>query len=94
MLKLTIVVATVLLNVVKAQPINVNVDVTVNGVKVPISQELPQPTDLNHRSGIIDSGFGGIPAVGRRPLNMATPIVSFRFLALICNATSQAFLNT
>ena len=57
MLKLRIVVATVLLNVVKSQPINVDVDVTVNGVKVPISQDNPQATDLNHRSGIIDPGF-------------------------------------
>ena len=56
MLKLTIVVATVLLNVVKSQPINVGVDVTVNGV----SQDPPQATDLNHRSGIIDPGFGGL----------------------------------
>ena len=57
MLKLAIVVATVLLNVVKSQPINVNVDVTVNGVKVPLTQDPPRATDLNHRSGILDPGI-------------------------------------
>ena len=84
MLKLTIVVATVLLNVVKSQPISVNVEVTVNGVKVPISQDHPQAMDLNHRSGIIDPGMGYNPLqhLQQQKLTEAQSLlVSFGFLA-------------
>ena len=42
MLKLILVVAAIMLHVVASQPLEINVEVTVNGVKIPISQNQPK----------------------------------------------------
>ena len=42
MLKLILVVAAIMLHVVASQPLEMNVEVTVNGVKIPISQNQPK----------------------------------------------------
>ena len=52
MLKLTLVMATILLHVAASQPVDVNVeDMTVNGVKIPIG--LDQPGKLSERAGML-----------------------------------------
>jgi len=62
MLKLILVVAAIMLHVVASQPLEINVEVTVNGVKIPISQN-----QAKTNSG---SSFG--PRVGRYyPLDIA-----------------------
>ena len=55
MLKLTLVMATILLHVVASQPVDVNVEVTVNGLKNPIG--LDQPGKLSERAGMLKSSF-------------------------------------
>ena len=42
MLKLTLVVAAIMLHVVVSKPLDVDVKVTVNGVKIPIKQSGPE----------------------------------------------------
>ena len=59
MLKLIVVVAAIMLHVVASQPLDVNVEVTVNGVKIPISQNQPERnsgSSFGTKSGIW-SGF-------------------------------------
>ena len=51
MLKLTLVMATILLHVAASQPVDVNVEVTANGVKIPIG--LDQPGKLSERAGML-----------------------------------------
>ena len=46
MLKLTLVVAAVMLHVVASKPLDVNVEVTVNGVKIPIGHKPGDETEL------------------------------------------------
>ena len=50
MLKFILVVAAIILHVVVSQPLEINVEVTVNGVKIPISQDQPKA----------EGGFGGL----------------------------------
>ena len=45
MLKLTLVVAAVMLHVVASQPLDVDVEVTVDGVKIPIGQKPGDETE-------------------------------------------------
>ena len=46
MLKLTLVVAAVMLHVVASKPLDINVEVTVNGVKIPIGHKPGDETEL------------------------------------------------
>merc|ERR1712126_507017 len=58
MLKLTLVMTTILLHAAASQPVDVNVDVnvevTANGVKIPIG--LDQPGKLSERAGMPPQG--------------------------------------
>lgn len=51
MLKLILVVAAIMLHVVASQPLEINVEVTVNGAKIPISQNQPK-TNSEERAGL------------------------------------------
>ena len=48
MLKLILVVATIMLHVVASHPLEINVEVTVNGVKIPINLDKPE----NSKTGL------------------------------------------
>ena len=49
--KLALVMATIQLHAVASQPVDVNVEVTANGVKIPIG--LDQPGKLSERAGML-----------------------------------------
>merc|ERR1711875_96608 len=57
MLKLILVVAAIMLHVVASQPLEINVEVTVNGVKIPISQNPIAEASSGSSSGTKAGGF-------------------------------------
>ena len=72
MLKLILVVAAIMLHVVASQPLETNVEVTVNGVKIPISQNQPK-RNSGSSFGTRAGSFFGVwakplgPAIGKIP---------------------------
>merc|ERR1719342_1844990 len=71
MLKLILVVAAIMLHVVASQPLGINVEVTVNGVKIPISGE-PGGNIPNQAKTNSGSSFG-TKAGGFYPYDPAGP---------------------
>ena len=57
-MKLILVVAAIMLHVVASQPLEINVEVTVNGVKIPISQNQPKRSSGSSFGTRVGFGWG------------------------------------
>jgi len=66
MLKLILVVAAIMLHVVASQPLEINVEVTVNGVKIPcMGRQCPISSEHIPNQAITNSGSSSGTKVGK-----------------------------